>query len=64
MFFPHSLKYIPSECPALLIIDGHKAHMTLDVIELTAQNKIPVLTCLPLSLTPAPWPMFGPLKKG
>ncbi len=39
------LKFIPSKRPALLIIYGHKAHVTLDVIELTTGNKILVF-CL------------------
>lgn len=55
------------ERPALLIIDGHKAHVTLDVIELAARNNILVF-CLPAHashlLQPLDLSLFGLLKKG
>lgn len=34
------LKHIPAECPALLLVDGHKAHVTIDVIQAALDNSI------------------------
>ena len=40
------LKSIPAERPVLLIVDGHKAHVTEDVIKLAAANRV-FAFCLP-----------------
>ena len=61
------LKHIPEERPVLLLIDGHKAHVTQDVIETAIRNKILVF-CLPAHsshlLQPLDLSLFGPLKRG
>lgn len=61
------LKSIQTERPALLIVNGHKAHVTKDVIRLAAANRILVL-CLPAYalqlLQPIDLLLFGPLKQG
>ena len=61
------LKSIHSERPVLLIVDGHKAHVTKDVIELAVRNNVLVF-CLPAHashlLQPLDLSLFGPLKKG
>lgn len=61
------LKYIPMERPVLLLVDGHKAHVTQDVIEVAVENQILVF-CLPAHashlLQPIDLSLFGPLNKG
>ena len=61
------LKYIPMERPVLLLVDGHKAHVTQDVIEVAVENQILVF-CLPAHashlLQPLDLSLFGPLNKG
>ena len=61
------LKHIPEERPVLLLVDGHKAHVTQDVIETAIRNKILVF-CLPAHsshlLQPLDLSLFGPLKRG
>ena len=61
------LKFIPTERPVLLLVDGHKAHVTQDVIEVAVENKI-LVYCLPAHashlLQPLDLSLFGPLKKG
>ena len=50
------LKYAVPERPLLLIIDGHKSHMTLDLIDLARDNNV-VLYCLPPHTTHALQPL-------
>ena len=61
------LKAIPAEHPVLLIVDGYKAHVTQEVIQLAAANKILVF-CLPAHashlLQPLDLTLFGLLKRG
>ena len=61
------LEAIPAKCPVLLIIDGHKAHVTQEVIQLAAANKILVF-CLPALfshlLQLLDLSLFGPLNRG
>ncbi len=40
------LKYVVSQRPVLLLIDGHKSHITVDAIDLCQENDI-ILFCLP-----------------
>ena len=40
------LKYSVPDRPIMLLTDGHKSHLTLDVVDLCIQNKI-ILFCLP-----------------
>ncbi len=40
------LCYAVQERPVLLIIDGHKSHLTLDCIDLACENQV-ILLCLP-----------------
>ena len=60
------LKSMQAERPVLLIVDGHKAHVTEDVIKLAAANRVLVF-CLPAHashlLQPLDLLLFGPLKK-
>ena len=48
------LKYIASQRPVVLVlfIDGHKTHMTLDIIDLCRENEI-ILFSLPPHTTHA-----------
>ena len=39
------LKYAVRDRPVLLLVDGHKSHMTLDLIELARENDV-ILFCL------------------
>ena len=61
------LRSVPAERPILLLVDGHKAHVTMDVIEEAVANKI-LIFCLPAHashlLQPLDLSLFGPLKKG
>ena len=61
------LRSVPVERPILLLVDGHKAHVMMDVIEEAVANKILVF-CLPAHashlLQPLDLSLFGPLKKG
>lgn len=61
------LKEIPAERPVLLLVDGHKAHVTQEVILTAAQNQVLVF-CLPAHashlLQPLDLSLFGPLKRG
>ena len=40
------LKYVVPQRPVVLFIDGHKSHMTLDVVDLARSNDV-ILFCLP-----------------
>jgi len=61
------LKQIPQERPVLLLVDGHKAHVTQEVIEAATRNRISIF-CLPAHashlLQPLDLSLFGPLKRG
>jgi len=61
------LNCIPAERPILLLVDGHKAHVTAELIETTTANKVLVF-CLPAHsshlLQPLDLSLFGPLKRG
>ena len=61
------LTSIPAERPILLLVDGHKAHVTQEVIESAAENQVLVF-CLPAHsshlLQPLDLSLFGPLKRG
>ena len=61
------LKCIPPERPVLLLVDGHKAHVTAELIETATANKVLVF-CLPAHsshlLQPLDLSLFGPLKRG
>ena len=50
------LKYIVPECPVLLLTDGHKTHINIDVIDLCRDNGI-ALFCLPPHTTHALQPL-------
>ena len=50
------LKFAVPERPLLLIVDGHKSHITLDLIDLAKKNKI-ILFCLPPHTTHALQPL-------
>ena len=50
------LKYVVTQRPVILFTDGHKTHMTLDVIDLCRENGI-VLFCLPPHTTHALQPL-------
>ncbi len=50
------LKYVVSQRPVLLLIDGHKSHITLDAIDLCQENDI-ILFCLPPHTTHALQPL-------
>jgi len=41
------LEYIVSQRPVVLFIDGHKTHMTLDIINLCRENKIILFSLSP-----------------
>ena len=59
------LKYCSSERPVLLVQDGHKSHMTVDLIDLARANDV-ILFNLPPHTTHATQPLdksiFKPLK--
>ena len=59
------LKYCTSERPVLLVQDGHKSHMTVDLIDLARANDV-ILFNLPPHTTHATQPLdkniFKPLK--
>lgn len=61
------LPSIPSERPALLLVDGQKALVTADFIDEARVNKI-IVTCRPGSsanlLHPLNLSLYGPLKEG
>ena len=61
------LKQIPQERPVLLLVDGHKAHVTQEVIEAATRNRVSIF-CLPAHsshfLQPLDLSLFGPLKRG
>ena len=61
------LPSIPTERPALLIVDGRKAVITADILEEARKNKI-LLLCRPehsaLLLQPLNMSLAGPLKQG
>lgn len=50
------LKYAVSQRPLLLVVDGHKSHITLDIIDKCRENEI-VLFCLPPHTTHALQPL-------
>ena len=50
------LKYVVSQRPVLLLVDGHKSHITLDVIDKCRENDI-TLFCLPPHTTHALQPL-------
>ena len=49
-------KYVVSQRPVLLLVDGHKSHITLDVIDKCRENDI-TLFCLPPHTTHALQPL-------
>ena len=59
------LKYAVPQRPVLLLIDGHKSHINIDVIDLCRSNNV-ILYCLPPHTTHALQPLdvavFKPLK--
>ena len=61
------LKFAPKSRPLILLFDGLKSHITLDLIECAEKNKI-ILYCLPPHsshvLQPLDVSVFGPLKSG
>ena len=61
------LPSIPAERPALLLVDGQKAHITADLTEEAKANKVIVL-CRPAKLAhliqPLNLSLNGPLRKG
>lgn len=61
------LPSIPAERPALLLVDGQKAHVTADFMEEARANKV-IVVCRPghssRLLQPLNLSVFGPLKKG
>ena len=50
------LKHVVSQRPVLLLVDGHKSHINLDVIDLCRQNDV-ILFCLPPHTTHALQPL-------
>ena len=50
------IKHAVSQRPLLLLVDGHKSHVTLDVIDICRENNI-VLFCLPPHTTHALQPL-------
>ena len=50
------LKYAVPQRPIMLLIDGHKSHLTLDAIDLCRANNV-ILFCLPPHTTHAPQPL-------
>ena len=52
VFLPHAA----AQCPLLLIIDGHKSHMTLDLVDVARANDV-ILFCLPPHTTHALQPL-------
>ena len=50
------LKYVVPQRPVMLLIDGHKSHMTLDAIDLCRSNDV-ILFCLPPHTTHALQPL-------
>ena len=62
----HFTKFIPCGEKVLLMLDGHKSHVTLNVIEWAKENDI-ILQLLPAHtshlLQPLDVECFGPLKK-
>ncbi len=50
------LRYAVQERPVLLIIDGHKSHLTLECIDLARENQV-ILLCLPPHTTHALQPL-------
>ena len=59
------LKSIPSQRPVMLIVDGHKTHVTPEVIEIALQNKV-IVFCLPAHashlLQPLDLSLYGPTR--
>ena len=49
-------KYVVPDCPVLLLTDGHKSHINLDVIDICHENNI-ILFCLPPHSTHALQPL-------
>ena len=50
------LRYAVPERPVLLLIDGHKSHLTLECIDLARENQV-ILLCLPPHTTHALQPL-------
>lgn len=50
------LKYTVRDKPTLLIVDGHKSHMTLELVDLARENHV-ILFCLPPHTTHALQPL-------
>ena len=50
------LKYIDQQRPVLLLTDGHKSHLTIDVIDACRDNNV-ILFCLPPHTTHALQPL-------
>ena len=61
------IKYAVPQRPVLLLVDGHKSHITLNVIDLCQENNI-ILFCLPPHTTHALQPLdvavFNPYRTG
>ena len=57
------IKYIVSQRPVVLFIDGHSTHITLDVIDLCREKEI-ILFCLPPHTTHALQPLDVAVFKG
>ena len=58
---------LPQQRPVLLVVDGHKSHVTEDLINAAIANNV-IVFCLPAHashlLQPLDLSLFGPLKKG
>ena len=50
------LKYTVHDQPLLLLVDGHKSHMTLELVDLARENNV-ILFCLPPHTTHALQPL-------
>lgn len=50
------IRYIVPERPVFLLVDGHKSHLTIDLIDLCRENEI-ILFCLPPHTTHALQPL-------
>ncbi|KXJ15434.1 Jerky protein [Exaiptasia diaphana] len=57
----------PKERPIILVVDGHKSHVTEELINAAVANNV-IVFCLPAHashlLQPLDLSLFGPLKKG
>ena len=64
-FSSHFLKHAVASRPLLLMLDGHKSHYTLDLVQTAAENGV-IIFCLPPHTTADSQPLdtscFGPLK--